>query len=190
MRRVCVGLITVIYSQVEAEAVVVHKMFWLTEEYVPALFTFHQVHKSNSPLGSNKNWKNLSGINQYFLKLVNSVDTTVDMSFYNSYLWRQNPAMWTEEMTVAGWWEDPSCHSPGSGESRDGNQIPDDWILWGCLAVREAWSKFPVCLPGQSTDWSPSLAGWTQWNVSAQPPGSVDGCSQRFSSAVPEINRN
>ena len=100
--------------------------------------------------------------------------------------------MLTEEMTVEGWWEDPSCHSPGSGESRDENQTPDDWILWGCLAVREAWSKFPVCLPGQSTDWSPSPVGRTPWNVSAWRPGSVAGCSPRFSSGVPdktEINR-
>ena len=100
--------------------------------------------------------------------------------------------MWTEEMTVAGWSEDPSWHSPGSGESRDGNQRPDDWILWGCLAVREAWSMFPVFLPDQSTGWSPSQVGWTPWNVSGLRLGSVDGCSQRFSSAVPdntEINR-
>ena len=161
-------------------------MFWLTTEYVPALFTFHQRHKSNSALGSNKKRKNISVIKSVFLK-------TGQLYTFETYLWRRNPAMWTEERTVGGWWADPSFHSPGSGGSRDGNQRPDDWILWGCLAVREAWSRFPVWLPCQSTDWSPSRAGRTPWNVSGRLLGSVAGCSQRSSSAVPErreINRN
>ena len=140
-----------------------------------------KIHQCGNCKAVYKNRKNLSGINLYFLKLVNSI-------LSETYLWRRNPAMLTEERTVGGWWEDPSCHSPGSGESKDVSQRPDDWILWGCLVVREAWSKFPVWRPAQSTDWSPSQGGslWTLSTLSGRPRGSAGGCSLRSSTQVPD----